>query len=216
MNDQTVFFDVAADTAATAVIEAGRAAAARGWAPATSGIFFSVRVDAARIAITRSGVDKGALQRSEVLIQQIDQPLRTGSSAEAPLHVRRYGDAPQTGAVFHVHSPAASVIGFAHLPEGALRVSGWELEKALRGVLTHEAKVEVPIFENDQNVGALAGAVALRLAEPPRDGETRAPGYLFAGHGLYAWGADAAEAWRHLEALETLFQQIIAYRSYRP
>ena len=41
--------------------------------------------------------------------------------------------------------------------------------------------------------------------------------------GLYAaaaWAAaivtvDPKEAWRHLEALETLFQQILALRSYR-
>jgi len=48
------------DVAVDAVIAAGRYASARHWVPATSGNF-SVRVDDARIAITRSGVDKGAL-----------------------------------------------------------------------------------------------------------------------------------------------------------
>ncbi len=33
-----------------------------------------------------------------------------------------------------------------------------------------------------------------------------APGYVLAGHGLDAWGRDPREAWRRLEALETLFQ----------
>jgi methylthioribulose-1-phosphate dehydratase len=30
-------------------------------------------------------------------------------------------------------------------------------------------------------------------------------GYLIDGHGLYAWGRDMAEARRHLEAFEFLF-----------
>ena len=30
------------------------------------------------------------------------------------------------------------------------------------------------------------------------------PGFLLAGHGLYAWGATAADARRHVEALEFL------------
>jgi len=57
--------------------------------------------------------------------------------------------------------------------------------------------------------------VAVRLAEPPRDA-ILAPGYVLAVHGLYAWGRSAKDAWRHLEALETLFQQILVSRSYRP
>uniref|UniRef100_E6PXG7 Putative aldolase class 2 protein aq_1979 n=1 Tax=mine drainage metagenome TaxID=410659 RepID=E6PXG7_9ZZZZ len=29
---------------------------------------------------------------------------------------------------------------------------------------------------------------------------------LLRGHGLYAWGKSIAEVWRHLEALEFLFE----------
>src|SRR5271165_1480417 len=60
-----------------------------------------------------------------------------------------------------------------------------------------------------------AERVAERLSRSARSGPIRAPGYVLAGHGLYAWGGDPKEAWRHLEALETLFQQILALRSYR-
>jgi len=201
--------------AVSAVIEAGRAAAARGWVPATSGNF-SVRVDAERIAVTRSGVDKGALTQGDVWLQPLAEPLLPGSSAEAALHVRLYRDAPEIGAIFHVHSPAATVLARAHADDGALNIEGWELQKALRGVGSHEETIEAPIFVNDQNVPALAERVAERLRAPARPNARRAPGYLLAGHGLYAWGRDAAEAWRHLEALETLFQQILSYRSYRP
>jgi methylthioribulose-1-phosphate dehydratase len=201
--------------AVAAVIAAGRTAASRNWTPATSGNF-SVRIDRDRIAVTRSGVDKGALTAGDILVQPLDQPLRLGSSAEAGLHVRLYRDAPEIGAIFHVHAPASSVISRAHLADGAVRIHGWELQKALSGVTTHEAAIETPVVANDQDVAALAERVAVRLADPPPAAETRAPGYLLAGHGLYAWGRDPAEAWRHLEALETLFHQILTERSSRP
>lgn len=207
--------DEAALNAIREVIEAGRVASKRAWTPATSGNF-SVRVDLDRIAITRSGVDKGALTTSDVLIQPLDAPLAPGSSAEAALHARRYRDADDVGAIFHIHGLASAVIGRAHVAEGAVRIQGWELQKALAGVKTHEATIETPVFANDQDVAALALRVSERFASPASDGAVRAPGYLLAGHGLYAWGRDAIEAVRHLEALETLFQQILNLRSYRP
>ncbi len=200
--------------AAEAVIGAGRFAAARGWVPATSGNF-SARIDERSFAVTRSGVDKGALTADDILAQAVDAPLLKGSSAEAALHLRLYRDQPETGAIFHVHSPAASVIGRAHARDGAVRIEGWELQKALRGVASHETVVAAPVFDNDQDVEALAERVAVRLAEPIREAFP-APGYVLAGHGLYAWGRDAKDAWRHLEALETLFHQILVSRSYRP
>jgi methylthioribulose-1-phosphate dehydratase len=207
--------EVALYSSIAAVIEAGRAASARYWVPATSGNF-SVRANPRLIAITRSGVDKGALQSADILAQRIDEPLQPGSSAEAGLHVRLYLDNPEIGAIFHVHSPAATVLGRAHAGDGAILIEGWELQKALRGVRSHEQVVEAPVFANDQNVPELAERVAAALGQPARPNVLRAPGYLLAGHGLYAWGSDSAEAWRHLEALETLFQQISNFRSYRP
>jgi methylthioribulose-1-phosphate dehydratase len=202
------------DAAVESVIAAGRYAAARHWVPATSGNF-SVRIDEARIAITRSGVDKGALTPNDVLIQPIDGPLVPGSSAEAALHVRRYGDEPGIRAIFHIHGLYSTVIARAHADSGAVELTGWELQKALSGVTTHEATVEVPVFDNDQDVAALSVRVADRLARPSRPGHGRAPGYLLAGHGLYAWGRTPREAARHLETLEVLFAQIITLRSYQ-
>lgn len=207
--------DELVEAAIAAVIEAGRAASMRGWTPATSGNF-SVRVDRRRVAITRSGVDKGALGASDVIIQPLDAPLLPGSSAEAELHLRRYRDAAEIGAIFHIHGPASAVIGRAHVAYGAVTLDGWELQKALAGVNTHQVAIETPVFANDQDVAALAERIAQRFGASAPDHAVRAPGYLLAGHGLYAWGRHAAEAARHLEALESLFQQTLAFRSYRP
>jgi len=206
----------AAAKAVAGVIAAGRNAAARHWVPATSGNF-SVRIDADTIAITRSGVDKGSLVAADILIQPLDQPLLPGSSAEAELHTALYRERPELGAIFHVHSPAATVLSRLALAEGTLALTGWELQKALAGVRTHEAIVEVPVFANDQDISTLSKRVEARLTQPTTaPGAHLAPGYLLAGHGVYAWGATEADAARHLEALETLFGFELSYRRFTP
>jgi methylthioribulose-1-phosphate dehydratase len=205
----------AVEAAVRAVIKAGHDASRRGWVPATSGNF-SVRIDANHAAMTRSGIDKGALTPADILIQPLGRPLLPGASAEAALHVRRYIDDAEIQAIFHIHGLFSTVIARAHQNEGAVLLQGWELQKALSGVTSHEAIVEVPVFANDQDVAALSGRVAERLAQPAAEGRARAPGYLLAGHGLYAWGKSPQEAARHLEALEVLFQQVITHRSYQP
>lgn len=202
------------EAAVDAVISAGRVSASRGWVPATSGNF-SVRIDRKRIAITRSGVDKGALTPADILIQTLRRPLVSGSSAEAALHTRLYADNPGVAAIFHIHGLHSTIIGQAHAADDLVRLEGWELQKALAGVTSHETAVEVPVFANDQDVAALSERIADRLAKPPPRRHVRAPGYLLAGHGLYAWGKSPSEAFRHLETLETLFQQVITLRSYQ-
>lgn len=196
------------NTAARAVVDAGKRASARGWVPATSGNF-SVRAAGGQVAITRSGVDKGALGLVDILRQPIAQPLLPGSSAEAGLHLRLYADDPDVGAVFHTHSLAASVLGRQHAADGAIVLEGWEMQKALEGVHTHETRVTLPVFANTQDIAALAHEAAARLLQSPA-GTVLAPGYVIAGHGLYAWGADAAQAWRHLEALDVLLRYLLA------
>ena len=102
----------------------------RHWVPATSGNF-SARIDENTIAITRSGTDKGALTRGDVLIVDLDAP-DPRASAEAPLHYALYRDLPSVNAVFHVHSPSASRAVAACSPPIAVWLAGWELQKALR------------------------------------------------------------------------------------
>ena len=109
---------------------------------------------------------------------------------------------------------SATVLAQLHRGERLLTLSGWELQKALAGIRSHETVVEVPVVANDQDVVALANEVAARLAAPVAAGAVRAPGYLIAGHGLYAWGHTAVDAFRHLEALDVLFTQILTLRRH--
>jgi methylthioribulose-1-phosphate dehydratase len=205
--------DGAAQVAIEAVIAAGARAAARHWAPATAGNF-SVRVDLKRIAITRSGADKGAMRPADVIVLPLAAPKVPGVSAEAPLHVRLY-EAKDISAVWHVHSPAAVVASRLKARDGAIVLEGWELLKVLKGVTTHEARVSIPVLANDQDTDRLAEEAARRMAAPPRLA-IPAPGYLIDGHGLYAWGGSPQEAWRHLEAIETLLQYELELERRRP
>ena len=180
------------------IARAGRIASQRGWLPATSGNL-SRRIDARYIAITRSGADKGALIESDLRAIAIDDALPPGVSAEAPLHVARYRTDPGIGAVIHVHTVAATVL--SRSAQRYVEVSGFEMQKALYGVDSHERTVRIPVVPNAQDTAALAEEVETALASEPG-----VPGYLLAGHGLYAWGATMADAQRHVEALEFLLQ----------
>jgi methylthioribulose-1-phosphate dehydratase len=176
----------------------GRFASARGWVAATSGNF-SCRLDAGHALVTRSGIDKGAIGAADVAVVPLAGPIPPGMSAETPLHLARYRADAQIGAIVHVHTVAATVLSRAELGTGFVRFSGFEMQKALAGIATHDTVVDLPVFANGQDTVALAAAVEARLGSA-----AAVPGYLLAGHGLYAWGATLTDARRHLEGLEFL------------
>jgi methylthioribulose-1-phosphate dehydratase len=192
-------------TAVEALAAFARFAAARGWVPATAGNF-SVRLDAEHALVTRSGVDKGNVGAADVAIVPLGGPIPPGMSAETPLHLARYRADGTVGAVVHVHTLAATVLSRADAARGSVRFAEFEMQKALHGITTHASAIELPIFANDQDTEALAARVEARL------GSSAIPGYLLAGHGLYAWGATMRDAQRHLEGLEFLLAATLEER----
>lgn len=196
--------------AAAALAATGRELHARGFLRATSGNL-SARLPDGRVLVTASGRDKGALGPDDFLVVDAEGTPEPGSpmpSAEAGLHVQLYAWDAAIGAVLHVHSEAAAVLGRLCEADGEVAISGWEMQKALRGVVTHDAIVRLPVFGNAQDIVALAAHVGPRLR---RD----VPGYLLAGHGLYAWGRDLAEATRHCDALDYLLGCELSLRRAR-
>lgn len=187
--------DIAAELASI-----GRFASERGWVPATSGNF-SARIDERHAVITRSGIDKGNITPSDLIAIALDERLPAGVSAEAPLHVARYHRDSAVRAIAHVHSVAATVLSRADSAQGFVALDGFEMQKVLAGVHTHEGTIRLPVIANAQDTGALAHVVENVLGEKPS-----VPGYLLAGHGLYAWGATITQAQRHLEGLEFLLR----------
>jgi methylthioribulose-1-phosphate dehydratase len=193
----TVVLPAAPPSVVEEIAAFGRFAALRGWVPATSGNF-SRRIDAEHVALTRSGIDKGAIRAEDVAVLTLGEPPPRGVSAEAPLHLARYDTDPAIGAIFHVHTVASTVLSRLDEDAGAVRTTGLEMHKSI-GYATHDGVVEIPVFRNDQDTAALAAAVEARLGSG-----AAVPGFLLAGHGLYAWGATAADARRHVEGLEFL------------
>ncbi|HVK63539.1 MAG TPA: methylthioribulose 1-phosphate dehydratase [Polyangium sp.] len=193
------------ESAAATLLSLASRCHARGWAQATSGNF-SVRLDAHRFIITKSGRDKGALQAEDLLVVDLEgNPLTEGRpSAETPLHAQIYRRRPGITAVAHTHSVAATVLSRALLAEGYVVLSGFEMLKALVGISTHESSIRLPIFPNDQDVSRLAGQVDAELG-----GDDCVYGYLLAGHGLYTWGENVNEAARHVEAIEFLLECVL-------
>lgn len=194
---------------AAAIADAGRFAASRGWVPATSGNF-SARLDAGSAAVTRSGIDKGNIRPQDLVAVAISGPPPAGVSAETPLHTARYRSDSTTGAIVHVHTVAATVLSRADAQRGYVELEGFEMHKSLSGITTHESVVRLPVFANDQDTVALAERIEGRLG-----GDPPVPGYLLAGHGLYAWGATMVDARRHLEGLEFLLQCELEERRLR-
>jgi len=187
------------EAAVEALIDIGRRLHDRGWLPATSGNL-SVRIGDGSIAITVSGAHKGGLHESDIMRvdsdgQAIDDHRRP--SAETLLHAQLYAALPETGVVLHTHSVNATVI--SRRLNRSWDIDDLEILKAFPGVDTHESRVSVPVFDNDQDMMRLSAEVDRYLHNGP-------PGYLIRGHGLYAWGADMDAAVQHLEAFEFLLE----------
>jgi methylthioribulose-1-phosphate dehydratase len=195
---------------AAALIAAGRLFHARGWVPATAGNF-SIRLDAKTLAVTTSGRHKGELTAADFMRVDLQgRALDAGkrSSAETLLHCQLYRHRAATGAVLHTHSPASTVLSRVH---DSIRLEGYELLKIFEGIDTHDTAVDVPVFENDQDIARLGRVVEAHM----RTGRA-AHAYLIRGHGLYAWGRTVDEARHRVEALEFLFECELNERLLQP
>src|SRR5580693_197949 len=202
-----------AETAA-GLAEIGRGFYSRGWVLGTSGNFSAVLSrDPLRLAITSTGLDKGALDASSFIEMDESAHVVRGSgkpSAEALLHVaivRELG----AGAVLHTHSVWSTVLSGAHAARGGIEIHGYEMLKGLEGVRTHEHREWLPILKNSQDMAELSGFVAKLLRE-----NRGVHGFLLREHGLYTWGATLQEAKRHVEILEFLMEVVVRASAIQP
>lgn len=185
-----------------ALVEACHWLGAKGWAPATGGNM-SVRENADWCWLSESGTDKGSLTVDDFLQVEIATdraPSGRKPSAETGLHTLIYRLYPEANAVLHVHTVNATVLSRVERSQ-TLSLQGYEMQKSLSGQTSHLDTVSVPLFDNDQDIPALARRV--------EDYARRMPlsyGFLLRGHGLTCWGRSVAEARRHLEGLEFLFE----------
>ena len=177
-------------------MQAGRRLDARGWVPATAGNL-SIRLDPARIAITRSGVHKGFLRPDDVIVVDgAGRPEQDGvrPSAETLLHCQIYQRFPEACAVLHGHSVPGTVLS---MQDRRLQFRGFEVQKVFEAQRDHESTLDLPVVENDQDIPRLSRIVAPLL-------DATRLGYLIRGHGTYVWAADMPTALARFEGLEFL------------
>ncbi len=177
---------------------------ARGWVPATSGNFSICDRHSARILISPSGLDKGTMTPDHLLLADMEGRVPDPSrkpSAETALHVVLYHHRPDAAAVLHVHTVFNTLLSARYASIGYVPIEDYELLKGLSGVATHQHRERVPILPNSQDYQQLSEQLSIALRQFPD-----AHGVLLSRHGLYTWGKSVAEARRHLEALEFLFE----------
>ena len=184
---------------------AGREFHRRGWVLGTSGNFSAVVSRAPfEVCITASGNEKGTLDASNFLTADAGGAIISGAgkpSAETSVHLAIYNRRENAGAILHTHSVWGTILSDVFFERGAIEIEGYEMLKGLSGVATHEHTEHLPIIENSQDYVALAQTIENTLRENPA-----AHGVYLRRHGLYTWGASIAEAKRHIEIFEFLFE----------
>jgi methylthioribulose-1-phosphate dehydratase len=188
----------------------GREFHGRSWSLGTSSNYSTViSHDPFRLLITASGKDKGRLNVEDFVIvdEQGKQVQATGSgkpSAETLLHVVA-AKSENVGAVLHTHSVWATCLSDLFHGDGQLTIEGYEMLKGLEGIKTHDHTERIRIFQNTQDIAALSRELQKLLEAKD---QTVRFGFLLRRHGLYTWGRDLAEARRHVEIFEFLFEVI--------
>lgn len=176
----------------------------KGWAPATSSNY-SFRAAPGWVCVSKSGVDKGNFTYRDLMyVNPQGAPLwprNARPSAETALHTAIYNAFPGVNCVLHTHSVANTLLSQRHVALGEMVFHNWEVQKGIVGQTTHQDELRLPIFRNTQNIPALATQL-----EEYWEQKAHVPGFLIAGHGLYAWGISIAEAKRHIETWEFLME----------
>ena len=189
---------------------------ARGWTPATSSNF-SCRVneDAPGFAVSVSGLDKGEFTATDFMAVDyagqvlLPEQAHLRPSAETLLHSVVYRLYPQARVVLHCHSVNGTVLSKLYEAKNGLWLENFEILKGFEGVKTHEARLWLPVFPNAQEMDILARKVEAELRN-----HNTVYGFMLAGHGLYTWGETLAQAKRHVETFEFLFEAILKLRLY--
>ncbi len=176
----------------------------KGWSPATSTNYsFRMPDNPEVIVVSRSGIDKSAFTAEdfmEVDMQGKPLPAFEGirPSAETLIHCKLYELFPETMCIVHSHSVYSVLQSMKH--QASVELSGYEVLKGFEGIKTHETTVQVPVFDNTQDMSHFASVLEHEKSR------LTVPALIMRRHGTYAWGRNLLEAKRHLETAEYLFE----------
>lgn len=173
----------------------------KGWSPATSTNYSFKHEDT--IYVSRSGIDKSNFTEDDFI--EVDTnghptPLYKNikPSAETLIHCVLYEIFPETKVILHAHS-IYDVLN-SQTYQDSISFQGYEIQKGFKGQTTHLDKVNIPIFQNSQDMLEFTSWMKARKEELTNFT------FLIRNHGAYAWGENLFEAKRHLETLEYLLE----------
>lgn len=171
----------------------------KGWSPATS-TNYSIKCDD-RIWISRSGVDKSEFRLDDLIEIDSDGNILNHSngqktSAETLIHCFIYNNFPETNCILHSHGKYPVLL--SQFNKDKISFNGYELQKGIAGVNTHDQILDLPIFENEQNMNRFCEVLSENIELLCNFA------FIMRKHGLYTWGASLEAAKRHLETYEYL------------
>jgi L-fuculose-phosphate aldolase len=159
-----------------------------GFTPGTSGNL-SVRLDSRRLLVTPTGVSKGLVKASDMVIVDLHGRLLAGSrkvTSEISMHLAVYGQRQDVGAVVHSHPPTAT----------AFACSG----RALDEILCQEAVMTVGAVP----LASYATTGTDEVAASMRPFISEHDAILLENHGAVSYGVTLLEAFMKMETVEHL------------
>ncbi|HMF64493.1 MAG TPA: class II aldolase/adducin family protein [Edaphobacter sp.] len=159
-----------------------------GFTPGTSGNL-SVRLDSRRLLVTPTGVSKGMVKASDMVIVDLHGRLLAGSrkvTSEISMHLAVYGQRQDVGAVVHSHPPTAT----------AFACSG----RALDEILCQEAVMTVGAVP----LASYATTGTAEVAASMRPFISEHDAILLENHGAVSYGVTLLEAFMKMETVEHL------------
>jgi L-fuculose-phosphate aldolase len=172
------------------IIEAGKRAYVRGYVAANDGNI-SARIDKKHVLITPTGINKGFIKASDLIIVDMNGKIISGKrkpTSEIQMHLQIYKERTDVNSVCHLHPLYAT--GFA--------VAGIPLDQ---DVLSEAVIVlgKVPLVEyGTPGSEELYSKLLLHL----RDSDA----FLLANHGALTVGTDVFDAYNKMETLEHVAQ----------
>ena len=138
----------------------------KGWSPATS-TNYSFKEDG-QIWVSRSGVDKSSFHAEDFISIDIHGNVTAPfegikPSDETMIHVLIYRLFPEAQVILHSHSKNPVLISKKY--ELIFPVENYELQKGFSGVSTHACSIQIPIFENAQEMSYFERVLTDRKSE---------------------------------------------------
>jgi methylthioribulose-1-phosphate dehydratase len=193
-----------------ALVEIARDFHSRGWMAGTAGNL-SGRADEAHFWITASGLPKGRLQESDLLLVRVADVVvvergraELTPSAETAIHAVLYDLFPEANACLHGHTVAACLATARTAAQATtLRLPPLEMIKGF-DVWEQRPRAELPLFSNHLDVARVARDVRTRF----RKSRPRISALLVRDHGPTVWGTSLQQAYNRFEVMDFLLNYL--------